>query len=160
MVEVFGCIAVAETALRLAVNLGRLIKALKAAPNEILALANEINNLKLVLDSVRQALSGDLRTRPIPSIEPLLFQTSIRFEEVDKLVSRLGQLGPYGSRWNIRTWERYVWLRERDRVAALQTNLKDLRSNIALALGASGTYVTLLRCLHPHDTRGLVKRIQ
>ena len=89
MVEVFGCIAVTETALRLAIKVGRLIKDLKAAPNQLLALSNEINDLKLVLDSVRQALSGDSRTQQVPGIEPLLFQTSIRFMEVDQFESRL-----------------------------------------------------------------------
>lgn len=144
MVEVIGCVSVAETALRLAVKLGRLIKDLKAAPDQLLALSNEICSLKVALDSVRHALSGELHTRPVPGIEPLLFQTSIRFEEVEKVVSRLGQLGPYGSKWNIRTWERFVWHREKDRVATLQANLRELRNNITLALSASCSYVSAL----------------
>ena len=146
MVEPLGCVAVAETGLILAIKLGRLIKDLQAAPAELLALSNEVCNLKVVLQSVREAISGGGPKGQVLNVEPLLFQASIRFEEIDKIVSRLGQLGPYGNKWNIRTWERFVWHHEKGRIAELLWHLRDIRSNIALAFGVSCSYVPPRLC--------------
>ena len=137
MVDPFGCIAVAEPALRLIVKVGRLIRDLQAAPDQLFAFSNEIYDLKLSLDSVHQALSSQRRPLQVPSIEPFLFQASIRFEEIDKIVSRPEKLGPYGSKWKVRAWEGFVWHREKDKIATMQKHLRELRTNIALALGAN-----------------------
>lgn len=96
--EPFGCVAVAETGLRLAIKLGKLIKDLRITSDQLLALSNEVYAV---------------------GVEPLLFQASIRFEEIDKIASRLGQLRPYSSQWNMRAWHRVVWCREKDRIAVL-----------------------------------------
>ena len=141
MADPFGCLAVTETGLKLGLAIGKLIQALQSAPDELLALSNEICDLRLTINGVRQTLTDSAQPSEWPGVEPLLFQASIRFDEVDKIVSRLGQLGPYGTVWNLHTWDRFLWQKEKRKVATLQKQLRAIRNNLALTLGTSSTYV-------------------
>ena len=146
MADPFGCIAVTETGLKLGFAIGKLIQALQSAPDELLALSNEICDLRLVIDSVRKATADSAQPLEWPGVGPLLFQASIRFDEVDKLVKRLGQLGSYGTSWNLSTWDRFLWQKEKRKVATLQKQLRGIRSNLALTLGANASYVPFQSC--------------
>ncbi|KAL8723155.1 MAG: hypothetical protein Q9225_000496 [Loekoesia sp. 1 TL-2023] len=142
MADPFGCIAVAETGLRLGLAIGKIVQALQSAPDELLALSNEVCDLRLTINGVRQTIATCVEPREWPGVEPLLFQASIRFDQVDKIVRKLGQLGPYGTIWNLNTWDRLLWQKEKGKVITLQKQLRAVRSNLALTLGTHSSFTT------------------
>ncbi|KAL9043864.1 MAG: hypothetical protein Q9214_002961, partial [Letrouitia sp. 1 TL-2023] len=142
MADPFGCVAVTETGLKLGLAVGKLIQALHDAPDELLALSNELCDLRLTVERVQKATSNAAQPLELPGIGPLLFQARIRFEEADKILTRLGQLGPYGTVWNLNTWERFLWQKEKKKVVVLQKQLRAIRSNISLILGTHSSIAT------------------
>lgn len=138
MADPFGCIAVSETGLKLGLAIGKIVQALQSAPDELLALSNEVCDLRLTINGVRQTIAAS-EIQEWPGVEPLLFQASIRFDQVDKIVQKLGQLGPYGTIWNLNTWDRLLWQKEKGKVITLQKQLRAVRSNLALTLGTQST---------------------
>lgn len=143
MADPLGCVAVTETGLKLALAVGKLIQALHDAPDELLALSNELCDLRLTVERVRQATSNTAHPSELPGIGPLLFQARIRFEEAERILTRLGQLGPYGTVWNLNTWERILWQKEKKKVVVLQKQLRAIRSNVSLILGTHSSYARL-----------------
>lgn len=140
MADPLGCVAVTETGLKLGLAVGKLIQALHDAPDELLALSNELCDLRLTVERVRQATSHTVQPLELPGIGPLLFQARIRFEEAERILTRLGQLGPYGTVWNLNTWERFLWQKEKKKVVVLQKQLRAIRSNMSLILGTHSSY--------------------
>lgn len=141
MADPFGCIAVSETGLKLGLAIGKIVQALQSAPDELLALSNEVCDLRLTINGVRQTIVASA-VQEWPGVEPLLFQASIRFDQVDKIVQKLGQLGPYGTIWNLNTWDRLLWQKEKGKVVTLQKQLRAVRSNLALTLGTQSSFTT------------------
>lgn len=110
------------------------MQALQSAPDELLALSNKVCDLRLSINGVRQTIAAS-GIQVWPGVELLLFQASIRFDQVGKIVRKLGQLGPYGTIWNLNTWDRLLWQKKKVKVIALQKQLRAVRSNLALRLG-------------------------
>ena len=137
MADPFGITALAGTGLQLAIKLRQLIKQLRQAPDELLALSNEICDIKIVFDAVGNALSTSVPLQEnIKSVEPHLFLARIKLEEIDTVISRLGHLGSWNDAWHMGTWERISWRREKSKVVVLQAQLRDIRQNLSLALDA------------------------
>ncbi|KAL8998184.1 MAG: hypothetical protein Q9188_006155 [Gyalolechia gomerana] len=105
MADLFGCIGVAETGLRLGLAIEKIVQALRSALDELLALSNKVCDLRLTSNGVRQAMTAS-GIQEWPGVELLLFQASIRFDQVGKIVRKLGQSSPYGTIWNPNTWDR------------------------------------------------------
>ncbi len=115
-----------------------LIKSVKNVPDELLALHNEIADLRLIFDSIRDVenhaghklgSSHDNST----TAEVFRYQASIKLNEIDALLSEWGRLSPFGDRWHLGRTKRFLWLKEGKRVAALQNDLREIRTNICTA---------------------------
>ena len=78
MADPFGIINIALTGLKVAKHLHDLILDLSNAPAELLALSNEVCNLKFVLDAIRDAVQdAEKRHESLQEFDrfgPLLFQ--------------------------------------------------------------------------------------
>ncbi|KAI9723558.1 MAG: hypothetical protein M1828_004154 [Chrysothrix sp. TS-e1954] len=122
--------------LGIAVKLGQLINQLRHAPDELLALSNETCDLRNVLETVRKTLATPHQYEVV-GVAPQLFLANIRFEELDRIVSRLGQMGSWSDNWNIGVWERLLWKKEKSKIVKLQQQLREIRTNISLALEAN-----------------------
>ena len=76
MADPFGIISIALSGLKVAKHLHNLILDLSNAPAELLALSNEVCNLKFVLDAIRDAIQ-DAEHDSLQKFDrfgPLLFQ--------------------------------------------------------------------------------------
>ena len=77
MADPFGIVAIALTGLKVARHLHDLILGLSNAPSELLALSNEVSNLKFVLDAIRDAIQdAEERNESLQKFDrfgPLLF---------------------------------------------------------------------------------------
>ena len=140
MVDPFSIIQVTDTAASVAQKLGQIIENLAEAPNEVLALSNELWNLQIVLEDWRE-MQRDLVGRLTETTSrkdvggALLFQARVKLDELNNLVSQWGKLSQWGDSWNMGRRDRFLWLREKKRVVQLQGALRELRSNIIAATG-------------------------
>lgn len=126
---------------KVAVGLNKLAS-LKGAPAAILALNNEVSDLRLVLQETEPLLlrhkeaaaSGDPKpTLPPPKMVDATFLRSmdrakdklldLEFVIQNRLMTRLGAIDKLG------------WLREQDKVRKAQVDLRTVRLNITAALG-------------------------
>ena len=131
---------IAETAGSVARKLSQIIKNLREAPNEVLALSNELWNLQIILEDwrgIQQDLVGRLpeSTSKKDVGGALLFQARIKLDELNNLVRQWGKLSQYGDSWNMGRRDRFLWLRDKKHVVHLQGALRELRSNIIAATG-------------------------
>ena len=127
----------------------RKLASLKGAPDLILALNNEINDLHLVVVAIqdvfeRQQTSGV----PFPgnrageinvdtSITKSLTQAKDKVLELEALYKRLNISIPGSSA----EFKKIAWLREQKRVKKMHEDLKSVRLKLAGALGILNSYV-------------------
>jgi hypothetical protein len=90
MADPFSIIAVTATGLSVAQSLTNLIKDLGGAPDELLALSNEVWNLKLVLDDIQELERGSNRpsARKLDSINALVYQARIKLDILSSLTTQ------------------------------------------------------------------------
>ncbi|KAI9660165.1 MAG: hypothetical protein M1821_001517 [Bathelium mastoideum] len=139
MAEALGIISLCVEGISIAKSLVKLISTLQAAPNELLALANEVSNLNFVLQDIRDTLQfrGTENLDKGNSIGRLLDQASRKLEEVQTSLTRWTKLNPHGDSWHIGRRERFLWLKDRGRVVELQTSLRTIRADLTLAVEAN-----------------------
>ena len=137
MADPFSIIAVTETGLRVANTLTNIIKNLRNAPSELLALSNEIWNLKLVLEDVselpRDALTSD--TEKVATLDVLIYQSKIKLDELSTLISQWGRVSQFGDSFNMGRRDRFLWLKDKGRVVKLQKEVRELRHDLSMAVG-------------------------
>ena len=143
MAEALGIISLCVEGISITRSLVKLIHSLQAAPNELLALANEVSNLNFILQDVRDTFQFRSTTNLDKgnSIPRLLSQASSKLEEVRTILSRWTRLSPHGDSWHIGRRERFLWLKERSHVIELQSSLKVIRADLSLAMEANTKYV-------------------
>lgn len=137
MADPFSIIAVTETGLRVAKTLTTLIQNLRNAPSELLALSNEIWNLRLVLEDVsdlpKDCFASD--SGKMATLDALIYQSRIKLDELSALINQWGRLSQFGDSFNMGRRDRFLWLKEKGRVVKLQKEVKELRYDISMAIG-------------------------
>ena len=137
MAEPFSIIAVTQTGLSVAQALTKLIHGLRSAPDELLALSNEVWNLKLVLDEVQRLESS--RNAPsaykLDAMHALVYQIQIKLDTLSTLTAQWGRVSQWGDSFSIGRRDRFLWLKEKARFKMLQSELRELRFNLSTAVG-------------------------
>ena len=137
MADPFSIIAVTQTGLSVAQALTKLIQGLRSAPDELLALSNEVWNLKLVLDDVQELESSHNApsAHKLDAVHALVYQIRIKLDTLSTLTAQWGRLSQWGDSFSIGRRDRFSWLKEKARFIKLQSELRELRSNLSTAVG-------------------------
>ena len=127
-------------------SLYSLVDTIKDAPNEFLALSNEVTDFRLFLSKIEEAWeAGQLSVEENKSgddIDPMLKRGGETLKEVETLVKEVArQKGKEGQNTRIR---RIQWLRRSRKAKKLQEVLRVLRSSLSSLLVAE-TLCALLR---------------
>ncbi|KAL8941725.1 MAG: hypothetical protein Q9211_001701 [Gyalolechia sp. 1 TL-2023] len=138
MAEPYGIISVCTTSFEVARALHGLIVRLREVPNELLALSNEVCNLKFVLDAVQKAMhdNGKSGAPPLSSVGPMLFQARVKLDSLDNLVSKWAKIDAWGDSVHIGKLDRLFWLKEKAKVWELQKQLREIRQGLSVLIGA------------------------
>ena len=140
MADPISILSACDIAAKAAGKATKLAKTLINAPDELLALSNELWNFNLVLECVRDLKKQSSDSRPSSNAtNALLYQAQIKLEEANTLLSQTGRLSEYGDTFKVGRAERFLWLKKRKQVAKLQAELRDLRTNLSLSTGAGAT---------------------
>ena len=136
MADPFSIIAVTQTGLTVAQALTKLIQGLRSAPDELLALSNEVWNLKLVLDDVQELESSHNvpSAHKLDAVHALVYQIRIKLDVLSSLIAQWGRLSQWGDAFSIGRRDRFSWLKEKARFIKLQSELRELRSNLSTAV--------------------------
>ena len=137
MADPFSIIAVTQTGLSVAQALTKLIQGLRSAPDELLALSNEVWNLKLVLDDVQELESSHNApsVHKLDAVHALVYQIRIKLDTLSTLTAQWGRLSQWCDSFSIGRRDRFSWLKEKARFIKLQSELRELRSNLSTAVG-------------------------
>ena len=137
MAEPLSIIGVAQTGLSVAQALTKLIQRLRSAPDELLALSNEVWNLKLVLDDVQELVSSHNApsAHKLDAVHALVYQIQIKLDTLSTLTAQWGRLSKWGDSFSIGRRDRFLWLKEKACFMKLQREIRELRSNLSIALG-------------------------
>ena len=138
MADPYGITAVCTTGFKVAQALHGLIVRLREAPNELLALSNEVCNLKFVLDSVQEAMNDSAKSgaSQLSNVGPMLFQARVKLDSLDNLVSKWAKINAWGDSVHIGKIDRFFWLKEKSKVWELQKQLREIRQGLCVLLGA------------------------
>jgi hypothetical protein len=139
MADPFGITGVAIASLSVGRKLQSLISELKQAPSELLALSNEISNIKLVLDTIQDAInvSGEAGMRQYDRLGPLLFQARIKLDRLAMLVKRWGTITERGDGFVVKKLDRIFWIKEKKEVWELQRRFREIRANLSVLMQAN-----------------------
>lgn len=102
------------------------IKGLRNAPAELLALSNEVNELKIVLNEIK-IVCQSIEQEPIPSQE-FLDMVSKQLAEAGEILKELDELRKRNSS------RRYRWPLNKSKAERLHGKLKDTRSKLLAQL--------------------------
>jgi hypothetical protein len=126
-------------------QLRRIIRDTNHAPDEILALSNEISDLNILLSDLEVA------SRDIENSSQSQSGHSIAHAikgQLAKAKSTLVQLGSHASELfdvlpdgSLR-FQRYMWIREKSKVTTLQQDLVGIKRSLALMLASATAYVS------------------
>ena len=138
MADPYGIFAVCMTSLKVARALHGLIVRLRVVPNELMALSNEVCDLKFVLDSVTKAMHDNERSgaSQLSNVGPILFQARVKLDSLDNLISKWAKIDAWGDSVHIRKIDRFFWLKEKTKVWELQKQLREIRQELIVLLGA------------------------
>ena len=136
----------------LAASTGRAFRDLRALcktlPGRLHALSNEVADIELVLyqvASVHRERANDPILRQNRSGIPLLLQEAKdRLEDLRDVVRKLIELG---AQTKVPLFQAYAWRKEQTRLQALQEDIRTIKCNLNILLGASNSYV--LRSIFP-----------
>ena len=136
MADPHSIVTVIDTSGKVATFLTKIVKDLWDAPDELLALSNEVWDVKLVLHDV-QELERDTESQEekASSVRHLVFQISVKLEQLSTLASSWGKLSPFGDKWSMGRRERFLWMKERNRITKIRAELRELRSDLSTAIG-------------------------
>ena len=109
MAEPLFIIGVAQTGLIVAQALTKLIQRLRSAPDELLALSNEVWNLKLVLDDVQELVSSHNApsVHKLDAVHVLVYQIQFKLDTLSTLTAQWGRLSKWGDSFIIGRKDRF-----------------------------------------------------
>ena len=135
-------IAVIATAATCAENLSRIIQDIRHAPDELLALSNEINNVRSTVDDAKVACTclataSSSTTKFIETLERLLKEAERVLDDLNRLVSE------YNSKPHIRNRSLW-WIRHKNTTKQHLMTLRKIRCSISELLTSANVSVLLL----------------
>lgn len=141
MADPFSIIAVTDIGLRTAETLTGFITRLRDAPEELLALSNEVWTLNIVLEDVQELerSPSDARARKMDTTRALVYQARMKLDLLNTMTTQWGRLSPWGDSFTMRKRDKLLWLKEKGCVVRLQTELRKLRNNLSVAMGTGTT---------------------
>jgi hypothetical protein len=132
MAEALGIASSTLTLVDASIKLVKLIRALKHAPAELLALNNEVADLKLLFSQVQvvQAEQPDALSNLASTLDKTI-----------ETISRLSSLVDEYSRRPLIGVSRVRWLLEKSKIVSLKDELRERRSQLDILLGVNNVYV-------------------
>ncbi|EKG17698.1 hypothetical protein MPH_05147 [Macrophomina phaseolina MS6] len=130
----------------IAKRLGELIKIIHDAPEELLALSNEVNDLSIVVGCFREALpdeEDDLSHIPLSRAKSDL-------DGINLMLQRWGRVSAAGDSWHIGRFDKFLWLRERKKVNQYQQRIRETRANLSAMVGAKALSKTARVAVEVH----------
>lgn len=108
-------------------RINTIVKAWKNAPQEILALANEVSDLNLVLRTAEEALTErDACPSEADKIISVVQRAKVAFDELDELSARYSRIiGLKNAKKG-----RFVWIKEKTVVKTLHERVKQIRTEV------------------------------
>ena len=139
MADPFSIVAVVGTGCKLLSTLTTFTKSLRDVPAELLALSSEVSELNLLLDHGSHIAGiGDSA-----AVTRFVNQARIKLDRLQTIVNRWGepsQAHGKDSYFDIKRLDRVRWLKDRSQVLQLQKDLRRLRDELSVALGARAGY--------------------
>lgn len=134
---VASILALVATGLSTARITRELIHAIRDAPDELLALANEVESTSLVLQRAQVAFDAVKTSQlTLGLVDSLISRTITIFTQLDDFLLRLKDVnGP-----KFRLWKRLTWAREKENAQKLLTRLRNVRAEIDSLLQAENVY--------------------
>ena len=128
------------------------IKSIRNAPNELLALINEVSDLKLILSDVQSYLADCTASQQLPR-EPLQHMSTLANRARDRLLE-LDELIQYRFTKADSTTDqikvsRREWARARSTIETFRQSLRDIRLNIVTQMVVVNSCVSILFKIHP-----------
>lgn len=138
MADPLAIVAATATAIKVAKKLTKFLRDIHDAPDELLALSNETWNLKLVLDDVQELKVNvdSLSSQKFDPLHALVHQARLKLDELNTMTAQWGALSQWGDSFDMRKRDRWLWLKNKRRVMILQGELRELRSDLSVAVGA------------------------
>ncbi|ORY12010.1 ankyrin repeat-containing domain protein [Clohesyomyces aquaticus] len=125
MAEVIGVLASVATLTETAAKLSRLIRSMKKAPDEILALNNEVTDLTILLTRIKDTQAE--HPHSLAHILPTLRNLEKSIASLKEVVTRFDGRGTSGLR-------RFKWTTERDKINRLKEDLRERRVQLDMLL--------------------------
>jgi hypothetical protein len=120
-------IAIVTAGIAVGKRVNVVVKTLKHAPQELLALTNELSDLNLVLDTAKEALGGnDVSISVAERTAAIVSRTESAFAELDELLMQITNV--LSSQSSARG--RVLWLKEKRKVVALHERIKSIRGDV------------------------------
>ena len=134
MADPFSIVAVAGTGCKLVSTLTTFTKTLRDVPTELLALSNEVSELNLLLDHGSHVEGAGKSA----AVTEFVNQARIKLDRLQTMVNRWGEPSQSQGRdyFDIKRLDRVRWLKDRSQVLQLQKDLRRLRDELSVALGA------------------------
>lgn len=139
MAETVGLIASIATLAEVALKLEQMISRLRNAPDELLALSNELTDIKVLFKEVERSVEDDPESK-------MRFQGTL-----DIANHRIHAVGAFLGRLdisNVNYVDRVTWLRYKSKVCRLQSQIRDARIHLTALLGVETMYVFLMMKCH------------
>lgn len=127
MAEAIGVVSGAITLAETAGKLGQLIKRLRDAPDELLALSNEVNDFNILVAQMRNP--GAVRPDMRPHLEMKLRDADSKIAAIKTFLQKIDVIDG-------NALDRLVWVHYRSRIRSCQTDLREIRLQ-AIALMAT-----------------------
>ena len=138
MADPLAIVAATDTAIKVAKKLTRCLRDIHDAPDELLALSNETWKPKLVLDDVQELKANvdSLSSNRFDTLHALVHQARLKLDELNTMMAQWGALSQWGDSFDMRKRDRWLWLKNKKCVLRLQGELRELRSDLSVAVGA------------------------
>lgn len=127
MAEVIGVVSGAITLAETAGKLGQLIKRLRDAPDELLALSNEVNDFSLLVTQLRNR--GTVHPDMRPHLEMKLRDADSKIAAIKTFLQKVDLIDG-------NALDRLVWVHYRSKIRSCQAELREIRLQ-AIALMAT-----------------------
>jgi hypothetical protein len=138
-----GVIAVATTAAQVSSTLSDLRRLCKQLPGRLHALNNEVSDIEVVLYQVAKVVE-ERSCSLIPTTETdrdtipqILKKAETKLTELKEIIDRISSATTRGS---VTLFRAGLWRKEQPKLQALQEDIKAIKSNLNVILGASNSY--------------------
>ena len=139
MADPVSLLSLAQLGLKTAKTITGLVKEIVDAPDELLALSNEVQDLQLVLEDVKRSRLDDINAHAQgrPALPALLYEARLKLEQLTKISHRWGRLSNHGDSWQMGRRARFLWLKEKSSVLRMLAELREIRSNLVALVGTN-----------------------